>query len=147
MKEFEDWERELSKSWTDLKRFVQAAYQRKLTVLNLRMTTGSAGYVNQNMFTILGEDDDDIDSVESTNTGNSIIQAAANVTVNSGVTAPSAVSADVLTAIQTLAANQATIVQQMAAFSLGGMPTLGTNTSLESQVQAYSSLFGHKIRS
>ena len=31
MKEFEDWEREVSKTWTDLKRFVQAAYQRKLT--------------------------------------------------------------------------------------------------------------------
>ena len=123
MKEFEDWEREVSKTWTDLKRFVQAAYQRKLTVLNLRLTSGSAGYVNQNMFHILGENEDDIDSVESASTGNSLIQAAANVTVNSGVTAPtaqSAVSADVLTAIKTLAANQATIVQQMAAFSLSG---------------------------
>ena len=117
MKEFEDWEREASKTWTDLKRFVQAAYQRKLTVLNLRMTSGTGGYISQNMFNVLGDDDDDV-SVASTSTGNSFINAAANATVNSGVTAPTAVSADVLTAIQTLAANQATIVQQMAAFSL-----------------------------
>ena len=118
MKEFEDWEREVSKTWTDLKRFVQAAYQRKLTVLNLRMTSGTGGYISQNMFNVLGDDDDNVDSVASTSTGNSCIMAAANATVNSGVTAPTAVSADVLTAIQALAANQATIVQQMAAFSL-----------------------------
>jgi hypothetical protein len=117
MKDFEDWEREASKTWTDLKRFVQAAYQRKLTVLNLRMTSGTGGYISQNMFNVLGDDDDDV-SVASTSTGNSLVMAAANATVNSGVTAPTAVSADVLTAIQTLAANQATIVQQMAAFSL-----------------------------
>ena len=81
MKEFEDWERELSKTWTDLKRFVQAAYQRKLTVLNLRMTSATGGYVTQNMFNVL--QDDDVDDTDSVSTGNSIIQAAANATVNS----------------------------------------------------------------
>ena len=118
MKEFEDWEREASKTWTDLKRFVQSAYQRKLTVLNLRMTSGTGGYVSQNMFNVLRDDDDDVEDADSVSTGNSLIQAAANATVNSGVTGPTAVSNDVLTAINTLAANQATIVQQMAAFSL-----------------------------
>ena len=119
MKEFEDWDREVAKTWTGLKRFIQAAYQRKLTVLNLRMTSGTGGYTSQNMFHVLGDADDDMDSVASASTGNSIIQAAANATVNSGVTAPTTVSADVITAIQTLAANQATIMHQMAAFSLG----------------------------
>jgi hypothetical protein len=123
MKDFEDWEREASKTWTDLKRFVQSAYQRKLTVLNLRMTSGSGGYVSQNMFNVLQDDDDDVEDADSVSTGNSLIQAAANVTVNSGVTAPTAVSNDVLTAINTLAANQATIVQQMAAFSLSASRT------------------------
>lgn len=120
MKEFEDWEREASKTWTDLKKFVQAAYQRKLTVLNLRATSGTAGYVNQNMFHLLEDDGDYIDDAESVSTVNTVTQQEANATINSGVTAPSTITADVLTAINTLAANQATIVQQMAAFSLSG---------------------------
>jgi hypothetical protein len=44
--------------------------------------------------------------------------ARATHSVNSEESAPTAVSTNVLTAIQMLAANQATIVQQMAAFSL-----------------------------
>ena len=119
MKEFEDWEREVSKTWTDLKRFVQAVYQRKLTVLNLRMTSGTGEYVNQNMFHVL-DDDDDIDDEELVSTANTLTQAAAHATINSGVIAPTTMPADVVTAINTLATNQATIVQQMAAFSLGG---------------------------
>ena len=58
MKEFEDWERKVSKTWTDLKRFVHAAYQSKLTVLNLRMTSGTGEYVNQIMFHVLDDDND-----------------------------------------------------------------------------------------
>jgi hypothetical protein len=65
------------------------------------------------------DDDDDINDEESVSTANTLTQAAAHATVNSRVTAPITVSADVMTAINTLAANQATIVQQMAAFSLG----------------------------
>ena len=82
------------------------------------MTSGTGGYISQNMFNVLHEDEDDVEDTELVSTGNSLTHAAANATVNSGVTAPTAVSADVLTAINTLAANQATIVQQMVAFSL-----------------------------
>jgi hypothetical protein len=71
VKEFEDWEREASKTWTDLKRFVQSAYQHKLTVLNLRMTSRTGGYVSQNMFNIL-HDKDDVEDADSVSTGNSL---------------------------------------------------------------------------
>jgi hypothetical protein len=45
------------------------------------MTSATGGYVTQNMFNVL--QDDNVDDTDSVSTGNSIIQAAANATVNS----------------------------------------------------------------
>jgi hypothetical protein len=125
MKEFEDWEWSVSINWTNLKIFVQGVYVRCLVVVNLRLAAGQNGYIIQNnMFHILGKDNGKF--ADANLTATTTTHAAAAATTNSGITAPT-VPADVVTAINTLLANQTTmfnqvapLVQQMAAFSLGG---------------------------
>ncbi len=125
MKKFEDWERSVCKNWTNLKIFVQGAYAHHLKAVNPCSAAGQNGDVTQNnMFHILGEDDDKF--VDANLTGTTATHTAAAATMNSGITAPTA-PMDIVTAINTLLANQTTmfnqvapLVQQMEAFSLGG---------------------------
>jgi hypothetical protein len=124
MKEFEDWEQSVSKNWTDLRIFVQGAYAHCLVAVNLGSAAVQNGYVTQNKFHILGEDDNEFKDADST--GTTATHTAAAATMNSGITAPT-VPADVVMAINTLSANQMTmfnqvapLAQQMVAFSLGG---------------------------
>jgi hypothetical protein len=121
MKEFKDWDWSTSKNWTNLKMFVQGAYARRLVAVNLHSAAAQNGHVTQNnMFHILCDDKDEFKGADST--GAMATHTATAATANSGITAPT-VHADVVTAINTLSANQVTILQQMAAFSLGGSRT------------------------
>jgi hypothetical protein len=58
LKEFDTWDAITPKTYPALKTFIHEAYTRRLTVLQLRNTTGTQGYApnnNQNMYNILDE--------------------------------------------------------------------------------------------
>jgi hypothetical protein len=77
--------------------------------------SGQIGYttMNQNMYASLGVDDDD----DTTATDNTITNVAA-LTTGSSITAANTVHELVINAINQLNANQAALVQQMAAMLL-----------------------------
>jgi hypothetical protein len=111
MKEFEDWERSVSKNWTDLKIFIQGAYVCHLVAVNLCSAVGQNRYVTQNnTFYVIGKDNDEF--VDADLTGTTATHTPAAATMNSGITAPS-VHAEVVTAINTLLTNQMTMFNQV----------------------------------
>ena len=113
-RDFEDWDRKpaADKIWTELKTFIQEAYQRRLNATNI--TSGQQGYV-QNAFAVLADEstDDDDDDVQT------VITQMAALTTQSQLTAASqaATTTSVTTALNQLVANQQAISQQIAAFA------------------------------
>jgi hypothetical protein len=115
LKEFDDWEAITPKTYPALKIFIGGAYTRSILVQQLRNTAGQMGYttMNQNMYASLGDDDDD----DTTATDNTITNVAA-LTTESSITAANTVHQLVINAVNLLNANQAALVQQMAAMLL-----------------------------
>jgi hypothetical protein len=113
MKEFEDWEAMIKKTWTSLKTFVHGAFQRQLVAVGIRgSTSGQQGYAPPTIpYALLAEG---LDSNDTT----MVTQMAAAATVGStfGNTyttpAPPSTMTDQLTsAIQSLAINQQVMLQ------------------------------------
>ena len=93
---------------------------RRILAQQLRNTAGQMGYTtqNSNMYTILADDDDDdTTATDTTLTNVAALIVAALLTGNAMVPANS-VHEPVINAINQLNANQAALVQQMAAMSL-----------------------------
>jgi hypothetical protein len=128
IKEFETWDTMPNKTYPGLKTFIHEAYMRRLTAISLRNTAGSLGYVgnNANAFaginSTTGEDTDD-------DVATTVMQAAAAATTGSTLGNTYAAtgtlatfSAEVTAAIQQLAANQTSIMQQFTAFMVNNQP-------------------------
>jgi hypothetical protein len=115
LKEFDDWEAITPKTYPALKIFIGRAYTHRILAQQLCNMAGQMGYttMNQNMYASLGDDDDD----DTTATDNTITNVAALRTGGS-ITASNTVHELVINAINQLNANQAALVQQMAAMLL-----------------------------
>ncbi len=115
LNKFNDWEAITPKTYPALKIFIGRAYTRRILAQQLRNTAGQMGYrtMNHNMYTTLGEDDDD-----DTMATDTMITNVAALTTGSTITAANAVHASVINAVNQLNANQAALVQQMAAMLL-----------------------------
>jgi hypothetical protein len=111
---FNDWDQKLAvdKIWTNLKTFVQECYMHQLNTSSI--TAGSQGYV-QNAFTALTEELDDKDDNVQT-----VMTQIAALTTQSQLSATTAAetTALVAAAINQLTANQQTMQQQFAAFTV-----------------------------
>ncbi len=127
LKEFNTWEAMPVKLYPILKTFIHEAYSRHLTAMQLRNMASQQGYVQQNMYNILGVDggeetDDDITvtlpmvAAAMATAGGTMIgstYAATNVAT---------ITAKVTAAINQLLANQMHIMQQMAAMNIASPP-------------------------
>ncbi len=136
LKEFDAWDAVTPKSYPTLKRFIHAAYGRRLTVLALCSTSGQNGYANQTIYNVLEEGNE-----EDTNNNmvTTIMQTAA-LTTTTGGTTPSggtAISAEVAAAINQLLANQTAIMSKMAA-ATAQMAALAVVPPLAQNARAYS---------
>jgi hypothetical protein len=110
-----------NKTYPGLKTFIHKAYTQRLTATSLRNTVGSLGYVgsNRNAFNIINPlatgdntDNKDVTTITqteaATTTGSTFSASAASTTFPEKVTK----------AIQQLAANHTSMMQQFAAFSI-----------------------------
>ncbi len=129
LKEFDTWDAITPKSYPALKMFIHEAYTRCLTVLQLRNTTGTQGYapnIYQNMYNVLDGGNDTNSRTEGTVATQTapITQTAAMTTGSTlkntyrGGTIPAEISNE----ITQLAANQQSIMTQMAAMSFNNAP-------------------------
>jgi hypothetical protein len=129
LKEFDTWDAITPKTYPALKTFIHEAYTRHLVALQLRNTTGTQGYApnnNQNMYNVLDQGFDTDSGTKGTVAMQTapITQTAAMTTGSTlgstygGGTIPSEIS----NAINQLAANQQSIMTQMAAMSFNNAP-------------------------
>jgi hypothetical protein len=114
-REFESWDAIQNKTWPVLKTFVHGGYAHKLVASNICNTTSQQGYVpNQNMYHVLKEGDD-------TSAANTMVtQTAAAVTTGSTLGSSyqvSVVPPKLMAAINTIAANQQSLHNQIAPLS------------------------------
>jgi hypothetical protein len=130
IKEFDTWDAITPKTYPALKTFIHEAYTRRLTAVQLRSTAGQLGYgptdpTNNNMYTILGDDDDTF-SMETVATQVTTIKQTAAMTKSGtlGSTyAATTVPSEIAAALSQLAANQTAIMNQMVAMSVNPPPT------------------------
>jgi hypothetical protein len=121
-KEFDTWEQTPNNMYLGLKTFIHEAYTRRLQSLALRTTTGQQGYAPggvNNMFNVLGSEDEDTDTADDDAT--TATQTAAFTTASTLGTAyggAKTIPSKISLAINQLAANQLAIQQQMAAMTL-----------------------------
>jgi hypothetical protein len=125
IKEFKIWATVPNKTYPGLKTFIHNAYTRRLMAISLRNNVGSLGYMgnNQNVFNIIIP----LVTVDNTDDNNAttVMQTAAAATTGSTLGNTYAASAafttfpaDPMAAIQQLTANQTSIMQQFAAFTV-----------------------------
>jgi hypothetical protein len=121
LKEFDDWEAITPKTYTALKTFIGGAFTRRILAQQLRNTAGQMGYTtqNNNMYTILADnnDDDEMTATDTTLT-NVATMNADTLSTGNAMAAANSVHESVINAINQLNANQAALVQQMGAMSL-----------------------------
>jgi hypothetical protein len=119
LKEFDDWEAITPKTYTALKTFIAGAFTRCILAQQLRNTAGQMGYTLQNnMYTILGDDDNDDTTATDTTLTHTAMMNAATASTGNATTAATSLNESVINAINQLNANQASMVQQMAALAL-----------------------------
>jgi hypothetical protein len=119
LKEFDDWEAITPKTYTALKTFIAGAFTSRILAQQLRNTAGQMGYTPQNnMYTILGDDDNDDTTATDTTLTHTAMMNAAMASTGNATTAATSLHESVINAINQLNANQALMVQQMAALSL-----------------------------
>jgi hypothetical protein len=113
-RDFEKWDRKpkVDQVWTALKTFIQEVYTCHLNATNI--TAGQHGYV-QNVYATLAKESTDRED----NDVQTVIMQMAALTTQSQMTAASnaATALSVMIAINQLAANQQTMLQQIAAFA------------------------------
>ncbi len=121
IKKFKTWAAVPNKTYPGLKKFIHEAYTQRLTAISLCNTVGSLGYMgsNQNAFNVIyplamGDIMDINNATTVTQT-----EAAANMGSTFAASAASRTFPEEITAaIQQLAANQTSMMQQFAAFSI-----------------------------
>jgi hypothetical protein len=119
LKEFEDWEAITPKRYTALKTFIAGAFTCRLLVQQLQNTAGQMGYAPQNnIYTILGDNNNDDTTAMDTTLTHMAMMNAATASTGNATTAATSLHELVINAINQLNANQALMVQQMAALSL-----------------------------
>jgi hypothetical protein len=129
LKEFDTWDAITPKTYPALKMFIHEACTRRLMALQLRNTTGTQGYTpnnNQNMYNVLDKGYDTDSGTKGTVATQTapITQVAAMTTGSTlgstygGGTIPSEIS----NVINQLAANQQSIMTQMASMSFNNAP-------------------------
>ena len=92
LKEFEDWEAITPKTYTVLKTFIAGAFTRRILAQKLRNTAGQMGYAPQNnMYTILGDDNDDNTTATDTALTHTAMMNAATLSTKNAMTAANAV--------------------------------------------------------
>ena len=125
LKEFDTWDAIPIKTYPALKTFIHEAYTRRLTALQLRNTTGTQGYApnnNQNMYNVFNEPDgSDSDTDGTVMTQNAPTTDTAALTTGSTLTNA---NTEITKAINQLAANQQSIMTQMAALSFNHAPVV-----------------------
>ena len=128
-KDFDTWDATPLKTYPELKKFIQAAYTRRLKALALRSTAGQNGYSTQhnmyNAFEPLDEESDDDTVTTVTPLSNFAASATAPPSVGNFSTAQTgapSVNAEIAAAINQLSANQTAIMSQMAALSFAPAP-------------------------
>jgi hypothetical protein len=129
LKEFDTWDAITPKSYPALKTFIHEAYTRRLTALQLRNTTGTQGYapnIHQNMYNVLdGANDIDSGTEETVATQTAPITQTAAITTGSTLGSTfggGTIPVEITNAITQLAANQQSIMTQMAAMSFNNAP-------------------------
>jgi hypothetical protein len=125
IKEFEMWAAVPNKTYPGLKMFIHDAYTRGLTAISLCNTAGSLGYMgnNQNAFNIinlLAMEDNTNDNNATTATQTAAAATMGRILGSAYATSAASTTfpAEVTAAIQQLAANQMSIMQQFAAFTI-----------------------------
>ncbi len=129
LKEFDTWDVITPKTYPTLKTFIHEAYTRRLTALQLRNATGTQEYapnIYQNMYNILDGGNDTDSGTEGT-----VAMQTAPITQTAAMTTGSmlgntygggTIPAEISNAIKHLAANQQSIMTQMAAMSFNNAP-------------------------
>ena len=128
IKEFKTWDAMPNKTCPGLKTFIHEAFTRRLTAISLRNTAGSLGYVSNNANAFAGinsargeeTDDDNATTVTQAAVAATTGSTLGNTYATTGTSA--SFPAEVTAAIQQLAANQAAIMQQFAAFTVTNQP-------------------------
>jgi hypothetical protein len=119
LKDFKDWEAITPKTYTALNTFISGAFTRRILAQQLQNTAGQMGYTpKNNIYTILGNNDDDDTTATDTTLMHTATMNAAVISTGNATTAATSLHESVINAINQLNANQALMVQQMAALSL-----------------------------
>ena len=128
LKEFDSWDATAAKTYPSLKTFFQEAYGRRLTAMELRATTGQAGYSNNTIYNVFDTPDEDTDD----DTVDTIVHtappptSAVSLSASSLNTAPTTTDPAIAAAISQLSANQTALMTQIAAMSFA--PTANAPT-------------------
>jgi hypothetical protein len=124
-KEFEDWDNlpDATKTWAGLKTFFHTAFTRRLTAIALNPTSGQHGYANANPFSAfnIAHDTDSASTTSSHHTLTQTIAATGTVPTTDSTFASSFAAhtaPEVTSALAQLAANQNSLLLQMAALSV-----------------------------
>jgi hypothetical protein len=128
LKDFDTWETITPKTYLALKTFIHEAYTRCLMAMQLHNTVGLQGYApnnNQNMYNVLGDGYDTNSSTKGT-----VATPTAPITQTTAMTTGSmlhntygaTIMLEISNMINQLAANQTTIMNQMAAMSFNPPP-------------------------
>ena len=126
-RDFKDWDRKPSNNriWTNLKKFVQECYTRRLNAPSI--TSGAHGYVQNAFATLHKESNNEDDEVQMV-----LTQMAALTTQSQLTTSTMAeTSALVAAAIHQLNANQQAMQQQFAAFTTQRNTTYHPATTMQ----------------
>ena len=127
LKEFEDWEAITPKTYPALKTFVGGAFLRPILAQQLRNMAGQMGYTtqNNNMYTILANNEDDDETLATDTTlMNVATMKAATLLAGNAMAATNSVHESVINAINQLSANQAALVQKMAAMPFNSLTSM-----------------------
>ena len=117
-----------NKKYPGLKTFIHEAYTRRLTAISLPKTAGSLGYVNNNanafiiINPLMGEETNNDDATTVTQT---VAAAMTGSTLGNtyGATGTTvSFPAEVTAALQQLSANQTSMMQQLATFTVSNQP-------------------------
>jgi hypothetical protein len=129
LKEFNAWDAITPKTYPALKMFIHEAYTHRLTALQPRNTMGTQGYApnnNQNMYNVLDQGFD-----TNSGTKRTVATQTAPITQTAAMTTGSTlrstygggtILSEISNVINQLAANQQSIMTQMAAMSFNNAP-------------------------
>jgi hypothetical protein len=119
LKEFNDWEAIMPKTYSTLKTFIAVAYTRCILAQQIHNTTGQQGYVplSYNMYNVFTEEDK-TDTMDTTTMNIAALTMGSTITRAQIATIPESVT----NAINQLSANQTALMNKMAALLYTNVP-------------------------